>query len=110
MTRSRLFEALKTAGITVEILPATGTDTSIESAGMKITQVTDYGAGKQRISFIIGRVSASIPGEAKAATEDPLFGTPARHRPHRHRVITTTRRPRPIPGPGSRRLRSRSPS
>ena len=60
-----LFDALKQAGITVEILPATGTDTSIESAGMKITQVLDYKAGKQRISFIIGRVSASIRGEAK---------------------------------------------
>ena len=60
-----LFEALKAAGITIEILPAQGTDTSIESAGMKISQVTDYGAGKQRISFIIGRVSAAIQGEAK---------------------------------------------
>ena len=69
-----LFDALKSAGITVEILPATGTENSIESAGMKISQVTDYGSGKQRISFIIGRVSAAIRGEAKPATEDPLFG------------------------------------
>jgi hypothetical protein len=68
-----LFDALKQAGITVEILPATGTDTSIESAGMKITQVVDYKAGKQRISFILGRVSATIRGEAKPVA-DPLLG------------------------------------
>jgi hypothetical protein len=72
-----LFDALKTAGITVEILPATGTDTSIESAGMKISQVTDYGAGKQRISFIIGRVSASITGEAKTVSGGLLDTLPA---------------------------------
>jgi hypothetical protein len=70
-----LFDALKAAGITVEILPATGTENSIESAGMKISQATDYGSGQQRISFIIGRVSAAIRGEAKPATEDPLFST-----------------------------------
>lgn len=69
-----LFDALKTAGITVEILPAQGTETSIESAGMKISQVTDYGAGKQRISFIIGRVSASISGEAKPVSDSLLDG------------------------------------
>ena len=83
-----LFDALKSAGITVEILPATGTENSIESAGMKISQVTDYGSGKQRISFIIGRVSAAIRGEAKAATEDPLFGGlpgTGAHRRHRQR-------------------------
>ncbi|HEV7861206.1 MAG TPA: hypothetical protein VGR20_00845 [Acidimicrobiia bacterium] len=68
-----LFDALKQAGITVEILPATGTDTSIESAGLKISQVVDYPAGKQRISFIIGRVSAQIRGEAKPVS-DPLLG------------------------------------
>jgi hypothetical protein len=71
-----LFDALKTAGITVEILPATGTDSSIESAGMKISQVTDYGAGKQRISFIIGRVSASIQGEAKTVSDGLLDTLP----------------------------------
>lgn len=70
-----LFDALKAAGIAVEILPATGTDTSIESAGMKISQVFDYGSGKQRISFIIGRVSAAIRGEAKPAADDPLLDT-----------------------------------
>jgi hypothetical protein len=79
-----LFDALKQAGITVEILPATGTDTSIESAGMKITQVVDYKAGKQRISFIIGRVSATIRGEAKPVstllggfTDTPAETSPA---------------------------------
>ncbi|MEW6471172.1 MAG: hypothetical protein AB1679_02790 [Actinomycetota bacterium] len=68
-----LFDALKAAGITVEILPARGTETSIESAGMKITQVTDYGAGQQRISLIIGRVSAAVSGEAKPVS-DSLLG------------------------------------
>ncbi len=72
-----LFDALKTAGISVEILPATGTDTSIESAGMKISQVTDYGAGKQRISFIIGRVSASITGSAKPVSGGLLDTLPS---------------------------------
>ena len=72
-----LFDALKQAGITVEILPATGTDTSIESAGMKISQVFDYGAGKQRISFIIGRVSVAIRGEAKPAGNSLLDTLPA---------------------------------
>jgi hypothetical protein len=72
-----LFDALKTAGITVEILPATGTDTSIESAGMRISQVTDYGAGKQRISFIIGRVSASITGSAKPVSGGLLDTLPS---------------------------------
>jgi hypothetical protein len=71
-----LFDALKSAGITIEILPAKGTDTSIESAGMKITQVFDYKAGKQRISFILGRVRASIQGEAKPAANDLLGGLP----------------------------------
>lgn len=68
-----LFDALKAAGISVEILPATGTDSSIESAGMKISQVFDYGSGKQRISFIIGRVSAAIRGEAKPVAGDGLL-------------------------------------
>jgi hypothetical protein len=69
-----LFDALKAAGISVEILPATGTDNSIESAGMKISQVQDYGSGKQRISFILGRVSAAVTGEATVAEGDPLLG------------------------------------
>jgi hypothetical protein len=70
-----LFDALKSAGITIEILPAKGTDTSIESAGMKITQVFDYKAGKQRISFILGRVSAAVRGEAKPTAGDSLLDT-----------------------------------
>jgi hypothetical protein len=69
-----LFDVLKQAGITIEILPAKTTDTSIDSAGMKITQVFDYKAGQQRISFIIGRVSAAIRGEAKPVAGDSLLG------------------------------------
>jgi hypothetical protein len=72
-----LFDALKQAGITIEILPAKTTDTSIDSEGMKITQVFDYGAGKQRISFILGRVSATIRGEAKPAGNSLLDTLPA---------------------------------
>jgi hypothetical protein len=71
-----LFDALKQAGITVEILPAQGTDTSVESAGLRITQVVDYSAGKQQISFIIGRVSAAITGEARPATGNGIIGGP----------------------------------
>ena len=89
-----LFDALKAAGITVEILPGHRyRDTSIESAGMKISQVTDYGSGKQRISFIIGRVSAAIRGEARAATEirsSAAFPVRRhRHRNGRHRPSTS---------------------
>ena len=72
-----LFDALKQAGITVEILPAKGGQNSIESAGMKITQVFDYGKGKQEIAFIIGRVSATIQGEAKPAGNSLLDTLPA---------------------------------
>jgi hypothetical protein len=72
-----LFDALKQAGITVEILPAKGTDTSVESEGMKITQVVDYGKGKQEIAFIIGRVSAAVRGEVKPAGGSLLDGLPA---------------------------------
>jgi hypothetical protein len=70
-----LFDALKAAGITIEILPAKATDTSIDSAGMKITQVFDYKAGKQRISFILGRVCAAVRGEAKPTAGDSLLDT-----------------------------------
>ena len=69
-----LFDALKPAGITVEILPAKTTDTSVQSEGMKITQVQDYGSYQQRISFILGAVTARIEGEAKPAASDPLLG------------------------------------
>ena len=61
------FDPLKSAGITVEFLPATGTDTSIESAGLRISQVQKMGPATQRISFTIGHVSASIDGEASPA-------------------------------------------
>jgi hypothetical protein len=61
------FDALKSAGITIEFLPAAGTDTSIESAGLRISQVQKMGPATQRISFTIGHVSASIDGEASPA-------------------------------------------
>jgi hypothetical protein len=72
-----LFEALKQAGITVEILPATGTENSIESAGMKITQVQEFGGQTQRVSVILGRVSARIEGSAAPAGDSLLEPIPA---------------------------------
>jgi hypothetical protein len=72
-----LFEALKGAGITVEILPATGTESSIESAGMRITQVQEFGGFTQRVSIILGRVRTSIDGSAAPAQDGLLEPFPA---------------------------------
>ncbi len=69
------FDSLKPAGITVEFLPAAGTDTSIESAGLRISQVQQMGPATQRVSFTIGRVSARIDGEAAPAKDDLLDDT-----------------------------------
>lgn len=70
---SPLFDALKGAGISIEVLPATGTESSIESAGMRITQVQEFGGQTQRISIILGRVRASIEGSAQTASGDGLL-------------------------------------
>ncbi|MCA1842037.1 MAG: sporulation protein YunB, partial [Actinobacteria bacterium] len=60
-----LFGALAKAGITVEFLPASETTTSINSAGMRITQAgTEPNNTQHRISLVIGRVSASIQGSS----------------------------------------------
>jgi hypothetical protein len=75
-----LFAALKQAGITVEILPATGTESSIESAGMKITQVQAFGGFTQRVSIILGRVRTSIDGSA-APNQDGLLESPVAGEP-----------------------------
>lgn len=72
-----LFEALKAAGITVEILPATGTESSIESAGMRITQVQEFGGSTQRVTIILGRVRTSIDGSATPAQNGLLDPFPA---------------------------------
>ncbi|MGH9037393.1 MAG: hypothetical protein ACRD0O_16675 [Acidimicrobiia bacterium] len=72
-----LFEALKGAGITVEILPATGSESSIESAGMKITQVQEFGGFTQRVSIILGRVRTAISGSATPADDSLLDPFPA---------------------------------
>src|SRR5207237_242403 len=111
-------DALKSAGITIELLPAANTDTSIESAGLRITQVQQMGPATQKVSFIIGHVSARIDGEAAPAGPP---GQPRRlHRagPARRRRDRSLRRPRrrrrphgpgrlppprarpPAPGPG----------
>src|SRR5207253_1611054 len=68
-------DALKSAGITIELLPAANTDTSIESAGLRITQVQQMGPATQKVSFIIGHVSARIDGEAAPAKNDLLGDT-----------------------------------
>lgn len=80
-------EALKQVGITVEFLPATGTETSIESAGLRISQVQKLGPGTNRVAFIIGHVSARIEGTAKPAAGGLLEPLPASS-------------PSPSPGPG----------
>jgi len=69
------FDALKAAGITVEFIPAADTDTSIESAGLRITQVQQMGPATQKVSFVIGHVSARIDGEAAPARNDLLGDT-----------------------------------
>jgi hypothetical protein len=69
------FDSLKSAGITIEFLPARGTDTSIESAGLRISQVQQMGPATQRISFTLGHVSASIDGEAAPARDGLLDDT-----------------------------------
>ncbi|HVW32100.1 MAG TPA: hypothetical protein VHL53_06140, partial [Acidimicrobiia bacterium] len=92
-----LFDSLKAAGITVEILPATSTPTSIDSAGMKITQVFDYKSGKQEIAFIIGRVSASIRGEAKPAAGDDLLGGLPASGPGPNSTVTDSSPATPVP-------------
>jgi hypothetical protein len=76
------FDALKAAGISVEFIPAADTDTSIESAGLRITQVQRMGPATQKVSFVIGHVSARIDGEAAPAKNDLLGDTlPAQSQP-----------------------------
>jgi hypothetical protein len=60
---SQLFGVLAQAGITVEYLPATQTDTSIDSAGLRITRAgADPNGTQHKIALILGRVGASIQG------------------------------------------------
>jgi hypothetical protein len=69
------FDALKAAGVTVEFIPAADTGTSIESAGLRITQVQHLGPATQKVSFVIGHVSARIDGEATPARNELLGDT-----------------------------------
>lgn len=60
---AQLFGLLGQAGITVEYLPATQTDTSIDSAGLRITRAGDDPNGtRHKVALILGRVGASIQG------------------------------------------------
>lgn len=60
---AQLFGVLAQAGITVEYLPARQTDTSIDSAGLKITRAgADPNGTQHKIALILGRVGASIQG------------------------------------------------
>jgi hypothetical protein len=61
-------ELLKQAGVTIEYLPATTTDSSVDSAGMRITQVQQLGDQTQRVSITLGRVSARIDGSVSTLT------------------------------------------
>lgn len=67
-----VLESLRQAGIEVSFLPATGTGSSIESAGLRITQVQDIGGQRQRVSLVLGRVSARIDGAATPADTGAL--------------------------------------
>jgi hypothetical protein len=60
---SQLFGLLAQAGITVEYLPATQTDTSIDSAGLRVTRAgADPNGTQHKIALILGRVGTSIQG------------------------------------------------
>lgn len=66
-----VFAPLAPTGITVEVLPATETETSIESAGLRITWKQSFPDGRfQRLVFLLGRVSTSIDGAAAPALPD----------------------------------------
>jgi hypothetical protein len=67
-----ILEGLRRAGIDVEFLPATGTGSSIESAGLRISQVQEIGGQRQRVSLVLGRVSARIDGAATPADSGAL--------------------------------------
>lgn len=59
----QLFGALASAGITIEYLPARQTETSIDSAGLRITRAgADPNGTQHKVALILGRVSASITG------------------------------------------------
>jgi hypothetical protein len=54
---------LAQAGITVEYLPAKQTDTSIDSAGLKITRAgADPNGTQHKVALVLGRVGTSIQG------------------------------------------------
>ena len=60
---AQLFGVLTQAGITVEYLPATQTETSIDSAGLKITRAgADPNGTQHKVALILGRVGTSIQG------------------------------------------------
>ena len=70
-----LWTALEPAGSPSRSSPPRPRPTSIESAGLKITQVQQLGEVPQRVSFIVGRVSARIaarrPPSRRAACSIP---------------------------------------
>ena len=60
---AQLFGVLAQAGITVEYLPAKQTDTSIDSAGLRITRAgADPNGTQHKVALILGRVGTSIQG------------------------------------------------
>ena len=60
---AQLFGVLAQAGITVEYLPARQTDTSIDSAGLRITRAgADPNGTQHKVALVLGRVGASIQG------------------------------------------------
>jgi hypothetical protein len=70
---STLFGALAQGGITVEFLPARETETSIDSAGMRITRAgTDPSGTQHKVALVLGRVTTSIQGSSLPV----ISGTP----------------------------------
>lgn len=67
-----VLDGLRRAGIDVQFIPASGAGSSIESAGLRITQVQDIAGQRQRVSFVLGRVSARIDGAATPADSAAL--------------------------------------
>jgi hypothetical protein len=68
-----LFGVLAQAGITVEFLPASETATSVDSAGMRITQAgTEPNGTQHRVSLVIGRVGAAIQGSTLPVLDETV--------------------------------------
>jgi hypothetical protein len=95
-----LFGVLAQAGITVEFLPASETATSVDSAGMRITQAgTDPNGTEHRISLVIGRVGAAIQASTLPVLDETV--TPVVDVPTAQPAPTSDSLPVAAPAAGS---------